>query len=150
MCTFGNKRYSQSIYFQKKSSQLCNIHLLFSDPIPAVELKLKVSGPSEVRFNEPAQFRCDSNREDIEFTMSLDKQKMKNGFTSGELILQPGQLEHGTNQFEIECFGIDENNDKVTISHIVNVLCKYRGLVRGWSGWSIDHPRILNMSIVKP
>merc|ERR1719225_2092845 len=92
------------------------------NPIPAVELKLKVSGPSEVRFNEPAQFRCDSNREDIEFTMSLDKQKMKNGFTSGELILQPGQLEHGTNQFEIECFGIDENNDKVTISHIVNVL----------------------------
>ena len=85
---------------------------------------MKVSGPSEVRFNEPAQFRCDSNREDIEFTMSLDKQKMKNGFTSGELILQPGQLEHGTNQFEIECFGIDENNDKVTISHIVNVLCK--------------------------
>merc|ERR1719225_2001624 len=56
------------------------------NPIPAVELKLKVSGPSEVRFNEP------------------------------------GQLEHGTNQFEIECFGIDENNDKVTISHIVNVL----------------------------
>merc|ERR1719225_372364 len=92
------------------------------NPIPAVELKLKVSGPSEVRFNEPAQFRCDSNREDIEFTMSLDKQKMKNGFTSGELILQPGQLEHGTNQFEIECFGIDENNDKVTISHVVNVL----------------------------
>jgi hypothetical protein len=96
------------------------------NPIPAVELKLKVSGPSEVRFNEPAQFRCDSNREDIEFTMSLDKQKMKNGFTSGELILQPGQLEHGTNQFEIECFGIDENNDKVTISHIVNVLCKFK------------------------
>jgi len=47
---------------------------------------------------------------------------MKNAFSSGELILKPGQLEHGTNQFELECFGIDENNDKVTISHIVNVL----------------------------
>jgi hypothetical protein len=92
------------------------------NPIPAVELKLKVSGPSEVRYNEAAQFRCDSNREDIEFTMSLDKKNMKNAFTSEELILQPGQLEHGTNQFEIECFGIDENDDKVTISHIVNVL----------------------------
>jgi hypothetical protein len=92
------------------------------NPIPAVELKLKVSGPSEVRYNEPAQFRCDSNREDIEFTMSLDKQMIKNAFSSGELILKPGQLEHGTNQFELECFGIDENNDKVTISHIVNVL----------------------------
>ena len=25
-----------------------------------------------------------------------------------------------------------------------------RGLVRGWSGWSIDHPRNMDMSIAKP
>ena len=26
----------------------------------------------------------------------------------------------------------------------------FRGLVRGWSGWSIDHPRILDISIANP
>jgi len=92
------------------------------NPIPTVELKLKVAGPSEVRYNEPAQFRCESNREDIEFTMALDQQNIKTAFTSAEYLLSAGQLEYGTNQFVLECFALDENNDKETISHTVNVL----------------------------
>ena len=91
-----------------------------------MELKLKVAGPSEVRYNEPAQFRCESNREDIEFTMALDQQNIKTAFTSAEYLLSAGQLEYGTNQFVLECFALDENNDKETISHTVNVLCKLK------------------------
>ena len=94
-----------------------------------MELKLKVAGPSEVRYNEPAQFRCESNREDIEFTMALDQQNIKTAFTSAEYLLSAGQLEYGTNQFVLECFALDENNDKETISHTVNVLCKYKNIL---------------------
>ena len=99
--------------------------LFITDPIPAVELKLKVSGPSEVRYNEPAQFRCESNREDIEFTMALDQQHIKTAYNSAEYLLTSGQLKYGINQFVLECFAMDENNDKETITHIVNVLCKF-------------------------
>ena len=95
-----------------------------ADPIPAIELQLKISGPSEVRYNEPAQFRCSANRDDIEWTMALDQQKMKMGFGSGEFLLKAGQLQRGINQFVLECSGLDDNNDKVTISHYVTVLCK--------------------------
>ena len=94
-----------------------------------MELKLKVAGPSEVRYNEPAQFRCESNREDIEFTMALDQQNIKTAFTSAEYLLSAGQLEYGTNQFVLECFALDENNDKETISHTVNVLCKLKAIL---------------------
>ena len=29
------------------------------------------------------------------------------------------------------------------------IVFNFRGFFRGWSGWSIDHPRILDISIAK-
>ena len=103
------------------------INLLFSDPstpLP-IEVKLKVSGPSEVRFNEPAAFRCSANRKDVEVTISLDSNWVQTAFGKAEFMLKPGEIQHGLRQFVLNCFALDDNNDKITISHYVDVLCKF-------------------------
>ena len=93
-------------------------------PAP-VELQLKIAGPSEIRYNEPAHFRCSATRSDAELSLSLNQNYIKSAQGVGEFSLKPGHLEHGTRQFILECYALDENNDKITISHVVNVLCKF-------------------------
>lgn len=91
---------------------------------PQPDLSLHIDGPSEIRYNEIAQFRCSANRDNIELEWKLD-QKLKSDIGKVELILQPGQIRHGERRVTLECSGMDEKSDIVSVKHDVEVLCKF-------------------------
>ena len=43
----------------------------------------------------------------------------------GEIRLNPGEIQHGIQQFYIECGAYDQVKDWVSYKHFVEVLCKY-------------------------
>ena len=89
---------------------------------------MQINGPSEIRYNELAQFRCSANRNTVELEWKLDHQRIKSDIGKVELILQPGQISHGEREITLQCSGINENNDLLTVTHTVQVLCKYQAL----------------------
>lgn len=113
---------------------MSNIYF-FSDPstLSPVELSLKISGPSTIRYNEPAQFRCSANQNGIELQMKLINQEDRNSETAlvtsflekGEILLRPGQIQHGVRKLVVECSGFDAKSDFVNHSHYVEVFCEW-------------------------
>ena len=99
--------------------------VLFTDPLVVEELKLKISGPTEVRHNEPTQFKCSGNRNDVELDLKLNKETIKNSVGRAEFLLKPAQMEPGVRELILECQAKDENQDTITITHYIEVLCKF-------------------------
>ena len=95
-----------------------------------MDLRLKINGPSQIRYNEPAQFKCSSNVESSELTLEIfqdDKVTWTQSFSGGhgEIRLNPGEIQHGTQQFFIDCGAYNNDKDWVSYKHFVDVLCKY-------------------------
>ena len=108
-----------------------------SDPqkqIP-LDLRFKVNGPSQIRYNEPAQFQCSSNLKDVELEIQVYQdnaltlnEKYYGG--EGEIRIDPGEIHYGNQQFYIECGAYNEAKDWISYKHFVEVLCKFCTKVR--------------------
>mgnify|MGYP001360717728 FL=1 len=111
-------------YHERRILVSASKYVLLRAPVQALkDLSLHIDGPSEIRYNEIAQFRCSANRDNIELEWKLDH-KIKSDIGKVELILQPGQIRHGERRVTLECSGVDENSDIVSVKHDVEVLCK--------------------------
>ena len=106
----------------------------FLDPVPETQaLGLKISGPKQVLFNEQARFKCSANQKDVELDMNVyqdNKNTLKSEIKTfndghGEIRLNPGDVEHGTQQFYIECGAYNADKDWDSVKHFVEVLCEY-------------------------
>ena len=51
------------------------------------ELKLKIAGPKEVRFNQPTQFMCNANHDDVEVKLLLNTHVMTESMGKAEFLL---------------------------------------------------------------
>ena len=110
-------------YHERRILVSASKYVLLRAPVVLKDLSLHIDGPSEIRYNEIAQFRCSANRDNIELEWKLDH-RTKSDIGKVELILQPGQIRHGERRVTLECSGMDENGDIVSVKHDVEVLCK--------------------------
>ena len=106
------------------------IPIFFLDPVPETQaLGLKISGPKQVLFNEQARFKCSANQKDIELDMNVyqdNKNTLKSEIKTfndghGEIRLNPGDVQHGTQQFYIECGAYNADKDWDSVKHFVEV-----------------------------
>jgi len=108
-------------YHERRILVSASKYVLLRAPVVLKDLSLHIDGPSEIRYNEIAQFRCSANRDNIELEWKLDH-RTKSDIGKVELILQPGQIRHGERRVTLECSGMDENGDIVSVKHDVEVL----------------------------
>ena len=115
-------------------STICSYANFFLDPVPETQaLGLKISGPKQVLFNEQARFKCSANQKDVELDMNVyqdNKNTLKSEIKTfndghGEIRLNPGDVEHGTQQFYIECGAYNADKDWDSVKQFVEVLCEY-------------------------
>ncbi len=100
------------------------------------ELTVKVTGPSKIRSNEGAHFRCSANVNHVAVTWrltgngrSIDHPGSSASGLGGhsDFHLQPEMIPVGTEDLFVECLASVNPHigDLVTYTHVVEVLCKF-------------------------
>ena len=120
------------LFPNKKASFLHRKQIFLSGigaPETDEELTVKVAGPSKIRFDEPAHFRCHTNLDHVEVTWRLtgNGRSLSHPPSSSrdDLHLKPEMIPNGSQDLLVECMAsVPHIGDLVTYTHVVEVLCK--------------------------